>query len=106
MKYLISIIIFVFSLLFFLILEYGKIPNQIMDTIHPLVFSAVTTLIFLRGSVRNIILKFCLILLFLMVILYLFNAIGLSEFIGSLGFGILAILIFSQVPKLIKDGHI
>lgn len=106
MRYLISIFIFAFSLLSFLVLEYGKIPNQIADMFQPIIFASVVTTIFIKRQYRFVILRICLILLFLMVILYLLDQIIFASWIGSLGFGILVILIFSYFPKLIKDGHI
>lgn len=106
MRYLISIFIFVFSLLFFLVLEYGMIPNQITDMFQPVIFAFVVTAIFIKGQYRFVILRISLVLLFLMVILYLLDQIIFASWIGSLGVGISVILIFSYFPRLIKDGHI
>lgn len=100
------IFIFAFSLLFFLVLEYGMIPNQITDMFQPVIFASVVTAIFIKGKYRFVILRISLILLFLMVILYLLDQIIFASWIGSLGVGISVILIFSYFPKLIKDGHI
>ena len=114
MRYLISVFImlvtnlfiFAFSLLFFLILEYGKIPNQIADIIQPVIFASVATAALIRGQYRFVIFRVSLILLVLMVILYLLDQIIFASWVGSLGVGISVILIFSYFPKLTRDGHI
>lgn len=106
MRYLISIFIFAFSLLVFLLLEYGRLPNQLADIFQPVIFASIVTAIFIKEKYKFIILRISLIPLFLMVILYLLDQIIFASWIGSLGVGILVISIFSYSPKLIKDGHI
>lgn len=106
MKYLWSFIIFAVSLLVFEILEYGRLTLLINELIQPLIFSSSVVLIFLSHKFKQLSLWFSLILLALMVVFYLFNLLLVANWVGSLGFGVLVISIFSYLPSLIKYGHI
>lgn len=76
------------------------------NLIQPVVFATMATLCFFYPSLRRYILIVALVLLILMVFTYLINKLDLSNWVGSLGFGILAILVFSYTPQLIKKGFI
>lgn len=105
MKYLWAMIIFPVSLVIFMILEYGRITIVGSEIIQPLIFTLVVEVIYLR-KYRLPILLFSLAMLFLMVILYLFNYLLTANWIGSLGFGMLLLIISSYLPEFIKNGFI
>lgn len=106
MRYLLGIIFFVIFSLVFIILEYGRFTLQKDELIQPVIFAAVAAAIFINCKCRRFVLSFSLILIIIMVVFYLFNNLSVSNWIGSLGVGILVILIFSYLPNLIKNGHI
>lgn len=106
MKYFRQALIFAVCSLVFMILEYGRITFLIDELIQPVIFAFTVTVMFLNGKSRLLILWFSGVLLVLMVVFYLFNFLSVSSWVGSLGFGILVILIFSYLPNLIKYGHI
>lgn len=106
MRYLKFMLIFILSLLVFLVLEHGRISYQLDEMVQPVIFAATLAAITAKGQYRLIIFRICLILLSSVVILYLLDQIILASWIGGLGFGMAVILIFSYSPKLIKDGHI
>lgn len=106
MKYVGAVIIFVVSLLIFVILEYGQIKISIKELLQPVVFASTVLAIFLNVKLRQSILWISIALISLMVILYFFNLLSSSNWVGSLGVGILVIVIFSYCPQLIKNGHI
>lgn len=106
MKYVGAVIIFVVSLLIFVILEYGQIKISIKELLQPVVFASTVLAIFLNVKLRQSILWISVVLISLMVILYFFNLLPSANWVGSLGIGILVILILSYFPNLIKDGHI
>lgn len=106
MKYPLAIFIFTLALIFFIILEYGRLPDSLNGIIQPIIFAIVVVLIFIKGQYRQAILWMSSMLFFLMVFFYFLNQIPVSNWVGSLGIGILVILIFSYLPQLIKNGHI
>ncbi len=57
-------------------------------------------------KIRRIILVLSLALLFLMVIIYLFNNIELANLIGSIGFGMFVTVVITYTPELIRKGYI
>ena len=106
MKYFWGGLIFVVCSFVFMILEYGRLTFLMDELIQPVIFAFMVTIVFLNGKSRPLVLWFSGVLLVLMVVFYLFNLLSLSSWIGSLGLGILVILIFSYLPNLIKYGHI
>ncbi len=99
----ILIVIFTFSFTF---LEIGLEIHKITQIIQPFIFALSAVLCILYNSLRRLILKISLVLLALMVLTYLFDNLDFANWIGSLGFGMLVIVIFSYLPILIKKGYI
>lgn len=89
-----------------MLLEDGEVVVSATSLFQPVVFSSVTVVIYLYNDSRRYILWISLILLMLMIILYFFGFLTYSNWIGGLGMGILVIVIFSYLPKLIRYGHI
>lgn len=106
MKYFLAIFVFLLALLFFTILEYGRLPDFFNAYIQPIIFALVVATIFLKGKYRQAIFWLSTILFILMIFFYFLNQFSFSNWSGSLGMGILVILIFSYIPQLIKNGHI
>lgn len=106
MKIFKSFTFFIFLSFIFTILEYGRFSLVPLEFIHPIFFACSATAIFLNNKLKRYILGFSLILLFSMIILYLFDLLLLSNWVGSLGMGMFVILIFSYISELIKKGYI
>lgn len=98
--------IFLTTLAIFLVLEYGQVMVSFNGLLQPVIFSSVVSMIFLFGKSRQIFLWISSILFSLMIVFYLAGSLFVSNWIGSLGMGILVILIFSYILRLIKNGHI
>lgn len=103
------ILIFVFSIVFFIvfvILDNGTDVDRIDQLIQPLIF----TFAFITGtffhSTRKYLLGVGIILLSLMIFTYLFVSLDVSDWIGSLGFGIFFTTIFTYIPEIIRKGYI
>lgn len=106
MRYLLGIIFFAVASLLFMILEYGRFAFLMDELIQPVIFAFIATSVFINYKCRRFVLLFSLMMLIMMVVFYLFNLVSISNWIGSLGVGILVILVFSYLPNLIKNGHI
>lgn len=90
----------------FTVLSFDLGVDQVTQIIQPLIFGLTTTISILYPALRKFILIISSTLLSLMIILYLFNLVDFSNWIGSLGFGMLIIVIFSYFKVLIKTGCI
>lgn len=99
-------IVFIFFVFIFTILDTGIEVNQLALLIQPIIFAlcAVITIFFI--NLRKVILITSLTLLSLMIFTYLLNLLDKSNWIGSLGFGMLVIVALSYLPNLIKEGFI
>ena len=106
MKYFYSTIIFLISLITFIILDNGRITLFFNELLQPLVFSFTVVAIFLFRKSRKAALSISLLMFILMVGFYLLDFLPEANLLGSLGIGIFVILIFSYFPELIKNGHI
>lgn len=99
-------ILFIFLVFIFTILDIGMEVNQLTLFIQPIIFalSAVIAIFFI--SLRKATLIISLSLLSLMVFTYLLNLLEISNWIGSLGFGMFIIVTVSYLPNLIREGFI
>lgn len=104
-KLLISIVIFSVSLPIFIWLESGFAIKSAHDLIKPFIFSLSLAVSF-NNFYKRILLIFSLILLGIMIFLYLLWKIDLSNWFGSLGFGILTIYVLGYIPELFKKGYV
>src|SRR3989304_9219671 len=93
-----ALLIFAASFAIFIFLEVGWNFNNPIKLTSPLLFAlSLTTMIFF-SSLRKVFLYGSLILLMAMVFFYLFNQMELANWTGSLGFGILIIVITCFLP--------
>lgn len=76
------------------------------SVIQPIIFALSATVNILYRTYTKLLLIVSLSLLSLMIIAYLFNQLNFSNWIGSLGFGLFIITIFSYLIELIKKGYI
>ena len=104
-KFIIQSVVFLLSLPVFFWLESGFVSKGGVDLVRPLIFAAALT-IFMNQNLRKYLLTIALSLLSLMVPFYLFWQMDISNWVGSLGVGLLAIYIIEYFPKLIKNGFI
>lgn len=105
-KIILTPFLFIIFTFIFTILDVGLIINQFDQIIQPVFFSASLIICLLYSSNRKYILIVSIILLFLMILIYLLNMIVLSNWVGSLGLGILFITFTTYIPQLIKVGYI
>lgn len=104
-KILVSIIIFIVTLPLFVWLESGFSIKSPIDLIKPLCFSFSATFSYMNFY-RKFLLISSLFLLTIMVFFYLIWKIDLSNWFGSLGFGMLIIYVAGYFPQLLKKGYI
>ncbi|MEK7616864.1 MAG: hypothetical protein AAB414_02330 [Patescibacteria group bacterium] len=76
------------------------------DELLKSVIFASSLFIVMTERYKKFVLWISIILNFLMVILYLFWQINLSNLFGSIGFGMLLIFILSFIPDLMKRGFV
>lgn len=105
-KMFIAPVLIIILTIIFTILDLGLNIKKLNLLIQPLIFAVVATISFLFGSYRKLFLFFSASLLSLMIIVYLFNLLDIANWVGSLGFGVLIIVLCSYIPVLIKKGHI
>lgn len=104
----VSLRFLLFVVVFFIltILENGWIFDDPIRLLSPLIWAvSLATMVFLPNT-RRIFIYISFILLSAMVIFYLFNLINLANWLGSLGFGELVLLMICYFPKLFKNGFI
>lgn len=100
------IIIFVVFMVVFSLLEYESSLAKLNSLIQPFLFAVTLSISISLPHFRKIQLFIAFLLLLAMVFTYLVNQINVSNWLGSLGFGILILTIFSYIPELIKKGYI
>ena len=105
-KKLIFIFILVIPLTFlFCILNEGEISN-INQLIQPFIFALTFSIGSFIPSLRKLFLIISLSLVALMIFVYFFNLLDLSNWLGSLGYGMLLMIIFTYLPDFVKRGQI
>lgn len=105
-KVVLGVIIFIVSLFVFSFLEFESSLGKIDSLIQPLIFAATLSIGLCLPRFKKIILLISLSFLMVMIFTYVFNQINLSNWIGSLGFGMLVITVATYLPELIKRGYI
>lgn len=109
-KNFVAILITILLIWIFIILSFGLNVNlleiALFKFVQPVIFAVVTTVCIFYTSLRRYVLIISSILLILMIITYLINKLDLSNWMGSMGFGILTIVVFSYVPQLLKKGYV
>lgn len=96
----------IFLMIIFNFLEYGGAWDGWNKFAYPALYTSISLVIVFKQSFRKLFLFVALSLISIMVVIYLFNEIYLSNLIGSLGLAILAIVFVSYIPGLIKKGYI
>ncbi len=76
------------------------------DELAKSVIFAVALFVILTNKYKRFVLLLSLVLMGLMVILYLFWQLSLSNLFGSIGFGLFIIFSLSLLPDLIKSGFV
>lgn len=89
-----------------MVLDFGFGAYQFKQTIQPFIFAISFTICIFYPNFRKYNIITALILLTLMIFIYLLNSIEISNWFGSLGFGMLFIAIISYLPQIIKKGSI
>lgn len=99
------ILTIIFTFIFHL-LSFELETNSVNRIIQPLIFSITLVIGILFSTFRKVVIIISLILLLLMILTYLFNILDFSNWLGSLGFGMLFITIMTYLPEFIKKGYI
>ena len=105
-KILVFLILIIFFTLIFFVLDFGFSFNHISQVIQPLIFATTAAICILYPYYKKPILFVSQVPLFLMIVTYLIKMLDFSNWIGSLGFGMLFITIFSYLPQIFKKGYI
>lgn len=105
-KVIFLVIFFLLFTLIFYLLEFGAIFEHPTMIIKPSIFSFFATISILKPNLRRISFAISFSLLFLMAMIYLFGQISISNWVGSLGFGILVIVIVSYLGDFVRKGFI
>ena len=105
-KKLILIILITILLTFlFTLLNDGEI-SQFGQIFQPLIFALTFSLCIFLSFLKKFFLIMSLSLLSLMVFVYFFNLLEISNWLGSLGYGMLLMVTFSYLPEFVKKGYI
>lgn len=104
-KFVLNLSVSIISIGVFWWLESGFALRNGDELIKSIIFAIVLFMV-LIDVFKQLILWVSFSLFGIMIILYLFWQIPLSNMFGSIGFGILLIFILSYLPGLIKKGYI
>lgn len=102
---IIKLLISAASIIFFWGLESGFSQRQGDELVKSIIF-AISLFFVLTRAYKKLVMFVSLILLSVMVVLYLFGQIYLSNMVGSVGFGVLLIYTLSFLPELIRGGNV
>ena len=105
-NYIKGTIIFFVSIFIFSFLEFESSIIKIDTFIQPLIFAATLSISLCLPQLKKIVLAVSLLLLAVMILIYLFNMIEIANWIGSLGFGMLFVILSTYLPELLKRGYI
>jgi|SRR3989344_4694791 len=100
------IVLFLFLLYFYYILDYGLNFDVENKFIKPILLSIATLTMIYKPALRILFLILGFVMLGLMVIFYLFISIESAGVMGGFGFSILVILVCLYIPQLIKYGYV
>ena len=104
-KSVLMIFITIFLTFLFTFLNDGEI-NQLGQIFQPFIFALTFSVGFFLPSLRKLFLTIAISLLALMIFIYFFNLLDISNWIGSLGYGMLLMVTFTYLPEFIKKGYI
>lgn len=105
-KIILAPFLFIISIFAFTILDHGFGIKNIDEVIQPILFSLGFVIAVLLSPYRKYLFVTSMILLSLMVLTYLLQMMEISNWLGSLGFGMLVITFFSYIPEIVKKGFI
>lgn len=101
-----AVFLLIGSFTLFTYIDIGWKFDDFFKLINPFLFSISLTLMVFLPGLRKLFLYISIFLMIAMVILYLLNLLDLATWVGSLGFGLLVIMIGCFSPELIKKGCI
>lgn len=101
-----AVIIFVISFFVFLVAEFDLLNPAGNKIFQSLIFSSTLIVSVFLPKFKVKLLYTTFFILFFMMLLYLLNNLNYSNFLGSIGIGMLTIIIFSYLPQLLKNGEI
>ena len=104
-KSVLMIFITIFLTFLFTFLNDGKI-SQFGQIFQPFIFALTFSVGIFLPSLRKLFLTIAISLLALMIFIYFFNLLDISNWIGSLGYGMLLMVTFTYLPEFIKKGYI
>lgn len=109
-KNFVAVLITIPFIWIFIILGFGLNVNlleiALFKFIQPVIFAVTATICIFFPFLRKYLLMVSLTLLIFMILTYLFNLFDFANWTGNLGFGILAIVVFSYIPQLLKKGYL
>lgn len=105
-KIILTPILIIISTCIFLVLDNGGDTTQTSLIIQPILFGISFTISILFSSLRKYLMILSVILLSFMILIYLFQRLDISNWLGSLGFGMLFVTVLSYLPQFIKRGYI
>ena len=100
------LIIFIFTFPILLFMHTGFSTDSIVKLSQTAIFAWVLSMILVWSNLRRFILLASLFLIILMAVLYIVNMIELANILGSTGFGLIMINLFTYLPQLVKLGYI
>ena len=80
--------------------------SQFGQISQPFIFALTFSLCIFLSFLKKLFLIISLGLLSLMVFVYFFNLLEISNWLGSLGYGMLLMITFSYLPEFVKKGYI
>lgn len=104
--YILLLPLLIGSFLIFTYMDIGWSFSNPIKLITPFLFSVTLTLIVFLPILKKLLLYISIFLMIAMVLFYLINLLELANWIGSLGFGILTIVVICLIPQLVKKGYI
>ena len=104
-KSALMIFITIFFTFLYTFLNDGKI-SQIGQIFQPFIFALTFSVSIFLPSLRKLFLVIAISLLALMIFIYFFNLLDISNWLGSLGYGMLIMITFTYLPEFVRKGHI
>ncbi len=80
--------------------------NNVNQLYSPMIWASSFTISIFYPNVRKYLFRLSYCLMILMLIFYFTQRLDLSNWFGSLGFGLLIFLVVSCFPELIKKGYV
>ncbi len=105
-KIILAPLLLVIFTIIFIVLNVGMNITGVDQIIQPVTFATTLTICFLFSYYRKYLMATSIVLLILLVFTYLLGILVVSDWVGSLGFGMLVIISFSYLPQFITRGYV